>query len=105
MRTRALLPLCAALLFAFATAAYAQEKPPFQPSGPSRGPSVKDRPLERVSERVWIIQAPEAFPTPGNQGLMANLTFVDTEKGPAGGDTAPSEKITNRGIAHWATGP
>ncbi len=104
MRTRALLPLCAALLFAFATAAYAQEKPPFQPSGPSRGPSVKDRPLERVSERVWIIQAPEAFPTPGNQGLMANLTFVDTEKGLVVVNTGSSEQIGEMAIGQIRAG-
>lgn len=46
-----------------------------------RGPAVKDHPLRRVSPHVWMIHSPDGFPTPENQGMMRNLTFVDTAKG------------------------
>ncbi|WP_029010303.1 MBL fold metallo-hydrolase [Azospirillum halopraeferens] len=40
------------------------------------GPPVPDRPIVRVSPHVWIVPAPDGFPTPENQGMMANITFV-----------------------------
>lgn len=46
-----------------------------------RGPAVPDQPVTQVSEHVWCIIAPDGFPTPGNQGLMSNVTFVVTSEG------------------------
>lgn len=40
------------------------------------GPPVKDRPLRRLSPHVFVIDAPDGFPTPDNQGMMANVIFV-----------------------------
>src|SRR5690606_41587481 len=30
---------------------------------------------------VWMIQSKDGIPTPGNQGMMSNITFVVSEKG------------------------
>ena len=46
-----------------------------------RGPQVKDHPLRQVSKHVWMIFSPDGFPTPENQGMMCNITFVNTAKG------------------------
>lgn len=46
-----------------------------------RGPPVRDIPPQRISDRVWLIYSPDSFPTPENQGMMSNVTFVVTQKG------------------------
>ena len=46
-----------------------------------RGPKVKDHPLRQVSKHVWIIFSPDGFPTPENQGMMCNITFINTANG------------------------
>jgi glyoxylase-like metal-dependent hydrolase (beta-lactamase superfamily II) len=46
-----------------------------------RGPAVKDIKPTRLSERVWLVYSPDSFPTPENQGMMCNVTFVVTQKG------------------------
>ena len=46
-----------------------------------RGPRVKDHPLRQVSKHVWMIFSPDGFPTPENQGMMCNITFVNTAQG------------------------
>lgn len=45
------------------------------------GPAVPDIPAQRLSSRVWMVFAPDGFPTPQNQGLMANIVFVVTQQG------------------------
>lgn len=45
------------------------------------GPKVPDVPPQRVSEHVWLIHARDGFPTAANQGLMANIVFVVTQRG------------------------
>lgn len=40
------------------------------------GPPVPDRAPVQLSPRVWMIQAPDGFPTPENRGLMANIVFA-----------------------------
>ena len=44
-----------------------------------RGPAIKDHPLRQLSKHVWMIYSPDGFPTPENQGMMCNLTFIDTD--------------------------
>jgi glyoxylase-like metal-dependent hydrolase (beta-lactamase superfamily II) len=40
------------------------------------GPPVPDRAPTRLSTRVWMILAPDGFPTLENRGLMANVVFA-----------------------------
>ncbi len=57
------------------------------------GPAVPDQPLHQASPHVWFIQAPEGFPTPHNQGLMCNVTFVLGSKGVMVVDSGASVQI------------
>lgn len=63
-----------------------------------RGPAVKDHPLRQISKHVWIIFSPDGFPTPENQGMMCNLTFVDTPKGLVVVDSGASVQIGEMAI-------
>ena len=63
-----------------------------------RGPAVKDHPLRQVSKHVWMIHSPDGFPTPENQGMMCNLTFVDTAKGLVVVDSGASAQIGEMAI-------
>jgi glyoxylase-like metal-dependent hydrolase (beta-lactamase superfamily II) len=63
-----------------------------------RGPAVKDYPLRQVSKHVWIIFSPDPFPTPENQGMMCNVTFVNTAKGLVVVDTGASIQIAEMAI-------
>lgn len=63
-----------------------------------RGPAVKDHPLRQVSKHVWMIFSPDGFPTPENQGMMCNVTFVDTAKGLVVVDTGASVQIGEMAI-------
>jgi glyoxylase-like metal-dependent hydrolase (beta-lactamase superfamily II) len=89
---RALAAVSAAGVAEFApwhsVAAFAQELDNFV-----RGPAVKDHPLRQLSKHVWMIFSPDGFPTPENQGMMCNLTFVDTPKGLVAVDTGASVQI------------
>lgn len=58
-----------------------------------RGPAVKDHPLRQISKHVWIIFSPDGFPSPENQGMMCNLTFVNTSKGLVVVDSGASVQI------------
>jgi hypothetical protein len=42
------------------------------------GPPMPDIPPVQVSPRVWVVPAADGFPTPANQGMMSNVTFVLT---------------------------
>lgn len=46
-----------------------------------KGPPVPDIAPQRLSQHVWMIYAPDGFPTPENQGLMCNVTFAITSEG------------------------
>ena len=46
-----------------------------------RGPPMKDIRPKQISKRVWLIYSPDSFPTPENQGMMCNITFVVSAKG------------------------
>ncbi|MFV5212427.1 MBL fold metallo-hydrolase [Azonexus caeni] len=63
-----------------------------------RGPAVKDHPLRQLSKHVWMIFSPDGFPTPENQGMMCNLTFIDTPKGLVAVDTGASVQIGEMAI-------
>lgn len=63
-----------------------------------RGPAVRDHPLRQVSPHVWMILSPDGFPTPENQGMMCNLTFVDTAKGLVVIDSGASVQIGEMAI-------
>ncbi|WP_412478273.1 MBL fold metallo-hydrolase [Azonexus sp. IMCC34839] len=63
-----------------------------------RGPAVKDHPLRQISKHVWMIYSPDGFPTPENQGMMCNITFVDTAKGLVVVDSGASVQIGEMAI-------
>ncbi|MBI2277029.1 MAG: MBL fold metallo-hydrolase [Dechloromonas sp.] len=63
-----------------------------------RGPAVKDHPLRQIAPHVWMIFSPDGFPTPENQGMMCNITFVDTAKGLVVVDTGASVQIGEMAI-------
>lgn len=46
-----------------------------------KGPPVPDIAPMQLSENVWMIYSKEVFPTPRNQGMMCNVTFVVTDEG------------------------
>ena len=45
------------------------------------GPPVKDILPIQLSKHVWMIFAPDGFPTPENRGMMSNVTFVVSTAG------------------------
>lgn len=63
-----------------------------------RGPAVRDHPLRQVSPHVWMIHSPDGFPTPENQGMMCNITFVDTRDGLVVIDSGASVQIGEMAI-------
>jgi len=67
-----------------------------------RGPAVRDHPLRQVTPHVWMIYSPDGFPTPENQGMMCNLTFVDTARGLVVIDSGASVQIGEMAIRQIA---
>ena len=63
-----------------------------------RGPALRDHPLRQVSPHVWMIHSPDGFPTPENQGMMCNLTFIDTAQGLVVVDSGASVQIGEMAI-------
>jgi glyoxylase-like metal-dependent hydrolase (beta-lactamase superfamily II) len=63
-----------------------------------RGPAVKDHPLSQISRHVWVILSPDGFPTPENQGMMCNITIVNTAKGIVVVDSGGSVQIGEMAI-------
>ncbi len=57
------------------------------------GPPVADIPPIQLSKHVWMVPAKDAFPTPENHGMMANILFVVTGKGVVVVDTGASLQI------------
>ena len=62
------------------------------------GPPVPDIRPERLSEHVWMIYAKDGFPTPENQGMMANVVFVVTGAGVVVLDSGGSLQIGEMAI-------
>ena len=62
------------------------------------GPPVRDIEPIRLSERVWMIFSPDGFPTPENQGMMSNVTFVVTSQGVVILDSGSSLQIGQMAI-------
>ena len=63
-----------------------------------RGPPVPSRPILPVSSHVSMIKAPDGFPTPENQGLMANIIFVTGQRGVVVIDSGASVQIAEMAI-------
>jgi len=64
----------------------------------AKGPPVADRKLEQVSPHVFMIAAPDGFPTPENQGFMSNITFVVGRKGVVVVDSGASVQIAEMAV-------
>ncbi len=62
------------------------------------GPPVPDVKPEQLSPHVWMVYAKEGFPTQENQGLMASILFVVTQKGVVVLDTGASLQIGQMAI-------
>ena len=63
-----------------------------------RGPPMRDIKPTQISKRVWYIYSPDSFPTPENQGMMCNVTFVVTQKGVVILDSGASLQIGEMAI-------
>jgi glyoxylase-like metal-dependent hydrolase (beta-lactamase superfamily II) len=62
------------------------------------GPPVPDVKPEQLSPHVWMVYAKDGFPTQENQGLMASILFVVTQKGVVVMDTGASVQIGQMAI-------
>ncbi len=62
------------------------------------GPPVKDIPPIQVSKHVWMIFAPDGFPTQENRGMMSNISFVVTSAGVVILDSGSSLQIGQMAI-------
>ncbi len=62
------------------------------------GPPVPDVKPEQLSPHVWMVYAKEGFPTQENQGLMASVLFVVTQKGVVVLDSGASVQIGQMAI-------
>lgn len=62
------------------------------------GPPVKDIPPVQLSKHVWMIFAPDGFPTPENRGMMSNVCFVVTSAGVVILDSGSSLQIGQMAI-------
>lgn len=69
----------------------------------AKGPPVPDLPVRRVSPHVFYIESPDGFPTPENQGMMANITFVVGTKGVVVVDSGGSVQIGEMAIRQLRT--
>ncbi len=57
------------------------------------GPKVPDIKPTRLAEHVFCIVSPWGFPSAENQGMMSNVTFVNTKKGVVIIDSGASRQI------------
>jgi glyoxylase-like metal-dependent hydrolase (beta-lactamase superfamily II) len=62
------------------------------------GPPVADIAPRQISKHVWIVFAPDGFPTPENRGMMSNVTFVVTSAGVVVLDSGSSLQIGQMAI-------
>lgn len=63
-----------------------------------KGPPVPDIAPTQLSEHVWVIYSEDVFPTPENQGMMCNITFVVTDAGVVVLDSGGSVQIGEMAI-------
>ncbi|MGQ9371032.1 MBL fold metallo-hydrolase [Azospirillum sp. ST 5-10] len=68
-----------------------------------KGPPVPDLPVRRISPHVYVIPSPDGFPTPQNQGMMANVTFVVGAGGVVVVDSGASLQIGEMAIRRLRT--
>lgn len=64
----------------------------------AKGPPMPDLPIRQLSPHVACIESPDGFPTPENQGMMANITFVIGAKGVVVVDSGGSVQIGEMAI-------
>ena len=62
------------------------------------GPPVPDVKPEQLSPHVWMVYAKDGFPNQENQGLMASILFVVTQKGVVVMDSGASVQIGQMAI-------
>jgi glyoxylase-like metal-dependent hydrolase (beta-lactamase superfamily II) len=62
------------------------------------GPPVADIAPRQLSPHVWMIDAPDGFPTPENRGMMSNVIFVVTRAGVVVLDSGSSLQIGQMAI-------
>lgn len=63
-----------------------------------RGPPVPPQKIVPISAHVSMIKAPDGFPTPENQGLMANIIFINGQRGVVVVDSGASVQIAEMAI-------
>lgn len=64
----------------------------------AKGPPVPDKPIRKLSPHVYIIESPDGFPTPANQGLMSNIVFIVGDRGVFVVDSGASIQIAEMAI-------
>jgi len=67
------------------------------------GPPVKDQPIQKISPHVFMVEAPDGFPTPENQGLMSNIVFMIGKDGVVVVDSGASLQIAQMSIRQLRT--
>ena len=68
-----------------------------------KGPPVKDQPIQKLSQHVYMVESPDGFPTPENQGLMSNVVFIVGRNGVVVIDTGASVQIAEMTIRQLRT--
>jgi glyoxylase-like metal-dependent hydrolase (beta-lactamase superfamily II) len=68
-----------------------------------RGPPLPPQPIISISPHVSMIKAPDGFPTPENQGMMANVTFITGQQGHIVIDSGASVQIAEMAIGQLKT--
>ncbi len=63
-----------------------------------RGPPVPPQKIVPISPHVSMIKAPDGFPTPENKGLMANIIFINSQRGTIVVDSGASVQIAEMAI-------
>lgn len=66
-----------------------------------RGPPVPPKPILPISPHVFMIEAPDGFPTPENLGLMSNVIFIAGQRGALVVDSGASVQIAEMAIRQW----
>jgi len=90
-----ILPLWQADIFAAMAHAAAEAE--------AKGPPVRDQPLQKISPHVFMIEAPDGFPTPENQGMMSNIVFIAGKEGVIVVDSGASLQIAEMTIRQLRT--
>ena len=67
------------------------------------GPPVKDQPIQKLSPHIYMVEAPDGFPTPENQGLMSNIVFIVGKEGVIVIDSGASLQIARMSIRQLQT--